>query len=94
LLSAHSSDGDALSPGVLTADDLDCMSGDPKRGREERDERLVGGAFDWRRGNANEERVFANARVFRFSGARDHANVELDAASGLTNQRRPSGAQD
>jgi len=41
--------------------------------------RLVGGAFDWRRGNANDECGVANAGAFRFSGARDHSNVELDA---------------
>jgi hypothetical protein len=89
LLSAHPSDGDALSSRALTADDLHRMSGDAERRREERDERLVGGAFDRRRGNTNQERLVANARALRFSGAGDDANVELDAAAGLTNQRRP-----
>jgi hypothetical protein len=86
MLRSHPSDGDALSSRALTADDLHRVPGDPKRRGEERDERLVGGAFDWRRGNANQQRVVANAGAGRFSGARDHANIELDALGGLTNQ--------
>ena len=86
MLSTHPSDGNALSSRALTADDLYRVPGDPKRRREERDECLVGGAFDWRRGHTNQQRVVANAGAFRLSGARDHANIELDALGGLTNQ--------
>ena len=63
--------------------------GDVQGGSEEGDDGVVGGAFNWRRGDANQERAVADPGAYGLAGARDDADVDLDARAGLTNQETP-----
>jgi hypothetical protein len=68
---------------MIAAEDPHRAPRDAQRFGEERDQRLVGGAFNGRGGHADEQRGISNAGAFRFSRARNDADVDLDARGGL-----------
>jgi hypothetical protein len=55
---------------------------------QEFDEGVVRGAFDRRRGEANQQGVVAGAAESGARSARDHADVDLDARGGRSNHMR------
>jgi hypothetical protein len=50
------------------------------------DQGVVGGAFDGRGGDADHQSVISGAGAFGLSGARNDADVDLNARAGLMNQ--------
>jgi hypothetical protein len=80
---------DAFLTAAIAAHDLNGSFGDVQSVREVCDQRVVGGAFDGRGGDANHQRVISGAGALRLSGARDDADVDFNARAGLTNQGWP-----
>ena len=58
-------------------------------GGEEGDDGVVGCAFNWRRGDANQERAVAGPGAGDLAGARNDADVDFDARAGLSDQEAP-----
>jgi hypothetical protein len=58
-------------------------------GGEEGDDGVVGGAFNRRCGNANQERAVAGPGACGFGGAGNDADVDFDARAGLSDQETP-----
>ena len=88
-LGCHAGERKTFSPSTLAADDADRAAGQAEEGREVVDERLVGGAVDRCRRQPHHDRVVAHAAELGFSCAGNHADVDLDARSRLTNQGWP-----
>jgi hypothetical protein len=86
---SHAGDGDALQPAAFAADDLDVAFGDAEGGGEEGDDGVVGGAFDRRRGDSQQQRAVPGSGAAGLASARDDADVDFDARAGLTNQETP-----
>src|SRR5207245_7137440 len=72
----HAGNCDPLLTSALAGNDPNRPSWDAEPVGEERDERIVRGAFDRRRGDAHEQRVVTAAGDFGFSGSRSHSDRE------------------
>jgi hypothetical protein len=70
-------DPHAFLPRVLTGDDGNRSTRHTKRLREYLYELRIGGAFDRRRLEPDEQRAVARPRDARFTRSRDHANGQL-----------------
>src|SRR5262245_32662822 len=76
LFGRHPGDRHALPPAALAADDVDGAAGKPERGGEEGDQLVVGGAFDRRGGEADEERAVALAGHFGLARPGYHVDIQ------------------
>jgi hypothetical protein len=89
LLGRDAGNRHAFQPAPIAAHDLNRSLRDAQRAGEVCDQGVVGGAFDWRGGHADDQRVVPRPGAFGFSGAGNDADVDFDARAGVTNQGWP-----